>query len=171
MRTRLPSFLKTKMAAIFFFQAVLVWGLDWPALVASRNRVESFQFIEWLGFAVGVGATAGEAVADRQLKAFKHDPGNRDQVCAIGLWRYSRHPNYFFEWLFWTGIALVAWPSPQGEYGILAPLLMLIFLGGITGIPPTERQSLRSKGERYRKYQETTSAFFLWPPRSPTRNG
>lgn len=166
MRTRWTSFYKTKMVAIFLFQAALVWGLDWPALLVSRNRAEQFQWLEWIGFVIALASIAGEAMADRQLQRFKHDPANREQVCATGLWRYSRHPNYFFEWLFWLGIALVAWPSPHGEYGMMAPLMMLIFLGGITGIPPTERQSLRSKGERYRSYQQTTSPFFPWPPRA-----
>ena len=96
------------------------------------------------------------------LAAFKRDPANQGRVCAAGLWRYSRHPNYFFEWLIWVAWALFALASPYGWLAILCPLLMFYFLFRVTGIPATEAQALRSKGEAYRRYQETTSAFVPW---------
>jgi steroid 5-alpha reductase family enzyme len=114
---------------------------------------------------VFVVALVGEWVADRQLAAFKADPNNRGRVCRAGLWRYSRHPNYFFEWLVWVAYFVFALPSPWGWLSALSPLLMLFFLFRITGIPATEEQSLRSRGAEYREYQRTTSVFF---PRRPT---
>ncbi len=168
MRDRWPTFFKTKMAAVFLFQALLVWLLDGPAWLAVQNDTSRFLPLEFTGLAVGLFAMVGEAIADRQLSAFKRAPSNAGQVCAVGLWRYSRHPNYFFEWLFWVGVALLVWPSPRGEYGLIAPIAMLVFLASITGIPPAERQSVRSKGDRYREYQRSTSAFFPWPPRAPS---
>ena len=112
-------------------------------------------------------ALAGEALADRPLEWFKKDPKNRGRVCQVGLWRYSRHPNYFFEWLAWMAFALFALPSPLGFLSLACPALMLWFLLKVTGIPATEAQALRSKGEAYREYQQSTSAFFPWRPKSP----
>ena len=93
-------------------------------------------------------------------------------MCAVGLWRYSRHPNYFFEWLIWVAYAVFAFGSPPlGYAAVLMPALMLYFLLRVTGIPATERQSLRSKGEAYRAYQRRTSAFVPWLPRRAPPGG
>jgi len=105
---------------------------------------------------------AGEWTADRQLLRFKADPTSRGRTCRAGLWRYSRHPNYFFEWLAWCAFALLALPSPLGWLGLSAPLLMLFLLLRVTGLPPAEEQALRSRGDDYRAYQRSTSAFFPW---------
>jgi len=101
-------------------------------------------------------------VADAQLAKFKRIAANRGKVCRVGLWNYSRHPNYFFEWLVWVAWALFALPSPAGYVGLIGPVLMFYFLFRVTGIPATEAQALRSRGEEYRRYQETTSAFVPW---------
>ncbi len=108
----------------------------------------------------------GEAVADRQLARFRSDSANRGEVCRVGLWRYSRHPNYFFEWLHWFAYPLLAIGlGPVAWITLLGPVLMLVFLLKITGIPPTEVRALQSRGERYREYQQTTNAFFPWFPK------
>jgi steroid 5-alpha reductase family enzyme len=107
-------------------------------------------------------AVAGEGVADRQLAAFRADPTNRGEVCRAGLWRYSRHPNYFFEWLQWWAYVLIGHAAPLT---LLGPAVMMVFLFRLTGIPYTERQAQRTRGDKYRAYQRTTSAFFPWPPR------
>lgn len=114
------------------------------------------------GVAVWILAIAGEGLADRQLARFRADPANRGRTCRAGLWRYSRHPNYFFEWLHWWAYVLVGRGAPLTWLG---PALMLLFLYRLTGIPWTERQALKSRGEDYRSYQRTTSAFFPWFPR------
>ena len=105
------------------------------------------------------------AGADAQLHRFKQDPANKGKTCQVGLWHYSRHPNFFFEWLIWVSYALYAMGSPSGAWGWLSPALMLYFVTKVTGIPATEAQALRSRGDEYRKYQQTTSAFFPWPPK------
>jgi len=115
-----------------------------------------------LGFLLWVIAICGESLADRQLDAFKANPANRGKVCESGLWYYSRHPNYFFEWLIWVAFFLFALPAPWGWATIVAPALMLFFLLRVTGIPYTEQQSLRSRGAAYRQYQRSTSAFVPW---------
>jgi steroid 5-alpha reductase family enzyme len=117
------------------------------------------------GVAVWFTAAAGEWIADRQLTSFRADPRNRGAVCRVGLWRYSRHPNYFFEWLHWWAYVLIGHAQPLT---FLGPVAMLVFLFRITGIPYTERQALRSRGDAYRAYQRTTSAFLPWPPKGVT---
>ena len=82
-----------------------------------------------------------------------------------GLWRYSRHPNYFFQWLTWVAYALMALAAPWGWIGLLAPLLILYLIVFVTGIPPSEEQALKSRGDDYRRYQRETSAFVPWFPR------
>jgi len=115
-----------------------------------------------VGVAIWVISVGGETLADRQLARFRADPTRAGQVCREGLWRYSRHPNYFFEWIHWWayvligGGALLTW---------LGPPLMLLFLFRLTGIPYTELQALKSRGEAYREYQRTTSVFVPWPPK------
>ena len=89
---------------------------------------------------------------------------NRGKTCRSGLWRYSRHPNYFFEWLVWCGFAVAALSAPFGALGLVSPVVMLALILFVTGIPPTEARSLRSRGDEYRAYQATTSAFFPWFP-------
>jgi steroid 5-alpha reductase family enzyme len=84
----------------------------------------------------------------------------------VGLWRYSRHPNYFFEWLIWVAFALFALGSPAGLWGLFSPALILYFVLRVTGIPATEAQAIRTRGEEYRRYQQTTSAFVPWFPRT-----
>jgi steroid 5-alpha reductase family enzyme len=118
------------------------------------------------GVAVWLAAAAGEWIADRQLAQFRADPGNRGAVCRVGLWRWSRHPNYFFEWLHWWAYVLIGHAQPLTFIG---PGAMLLFLFRLTGIPYTERQALRSRGDAYRAYQRTTSAFIPWPPRGAGR--
>src|ERR1700761_2320923 len=99
------------------------------------------------------------------MQAFKRDPANRDEVCQRGLWHYSRHPNYFFESLTWVAYFLVALGSPWGWTTLVCPLLMLWFLFKVTGIPLTEEYAVKSKGDKYRAYQRTTSAFVPLPRR------
>jgi steroid 5-alpha reductase family enzyme len=115
-----------------------------------------------LGVAFWATGLLGESLADRQLARFRADPANKGKICQIGLWNYSRHPNYFFEWLVWVGYAVFALGSPWGWLGFIAPALMLHFLLNVTGIPMTEELSLKSKGDAYREYQRTTSAFVPW---------
>jgi steroid 5-alpha reductase family enzyme len=116
----------------------------------------------WLGVGTWVIAVVGEGVADAQLARFRSDPTTRGQVCRDGLWRYSRHPNYFFEWLHWWTYVLIGSGSLLTWLG---PVAMLVFLFRLTGIPYTEKQAIRSRGDAYREYQRTTSVFVPWPPK------
>lgn len=151
-----------KMFWFFQFQGATNVALSFPMLVASMNAAARLSIVEWIAAALWLVAITGETIADWQLRKFKADEANRGRVLDAGLWRFSRHPNYFFEWLVWCAYALFALSSPRGWIALYCPALMFWFLYKVTGIPATEEQSLRTKGEAYRKYQETTSAFFPW---------
>ena len=156
--------IRLKFLGFFLFQGLLELVLAWPFLVACLDPRPQVQGLAWAGAALWAAALAGEARADAQLRRFR--AGAPGQVCAAGLWRWSRHPNYFFQWLAWAGCCLLALPSPMGWSTVASPLLMLFLLLKVTGIPATEAQSLASRGEAYRRYQRTTSAFIPWIPRS-----
>lgn len=151
------------MFLVFFeLQAVLVMIFSLPFLFASFNAAPGLAGIEVAGLVVALVSLLGETLADWQMQAFKRDPASKGQVCQAGLWRYSRHPNYFFESLIWWAFFLVALGSPLGWVTLICPLLMLYFLFKVTGIPLTEEYALKSKGEAYREYQRTTSSFVPW---------
>jgi steroid 5-alpha reductase family enzyme len=144
--------------------------LVFSIFVASRFPADILRPQDYLGGLILLIGILGEAVADAQLRKFRTDPANRGQVCNIGLWRWSRHPNYFFEWFGWLAYPVIAisiaHPSsyPWGFAALLAPVFMYWILVHVTGIPPLEQQMLRSRGERYRDYQSRTSMFFPLPP-------
>lgn len=122
-----------------------------------------------LGLAVALAAVLGEAMADHQLARFRAEAANGARVCDVGLWGWSRHPNYFFEWLGWTAYALIgidlsgAWP--WGWLTLAAPALMYWLLVHVSGIPPLEAHMLRSRGAAFRAYQARVGAFWPWPGR------
>jgi steroid 5-alpha reductase family enzyme len=155
--------------AIFYqAQALLAAVLSVPFLLAAFNRHRGLEPIEWVGAALWLVCASLELVADRQLARFKRDPANRGGVMRSGLWRYSRHPNYFFQWLVWIACALIALAAPWGWIGLLSPALILYLVLFVTGVPPAEEQSLRSRGDAYRRYQRETSAFVPRFPRTPS---
>ncbi|WP_426532218.1 DUF1295 domain-containing protein [Bradyrhizobium sp. McL0615] len=146
--------------------------LAFAIFVAAHAPGEGLRSSDYLGALILLAGIAGEALADAQLKAFRTDPANKGRICDVGLWRWSRHPNYFFEWFGWLaypviGISLSDPLSyPWGFAALLAPLFMYWILVHVTGIPPLEAQMLRSRGDRYRDYQSRTSRFFPWLPQA-----
>jgi steroid 5-alpha reductase family enzyme len=136
--------------------------LSIPFFAITVNPQPYFSAWEYAGAAIWVVAVLGEATADRQLAVFKKDPANKGKVCDKGLWNYSRHPNYFFEWLMWMAYFIFSLGSPYGWLAILSPAIILYLLLKVTGIPATEQQSIRSKGEAYKNYQRKTSVFIPW---------
>jgi steroid 5-alpha reductase family enzyme len=155
-----------KFLGFFLFQGALDLFLSVPFLAACGNGAAGLAPSEWAGVALWTVSIGGESIADRQLSRFKARPDNRGKTCREGLWRFSRHPNYFFEWLIWVAWAIFASASPGGWICWACPALMLFFLLRVTGIPATEAQALRSRGEEYRQYQRTTSAFVPWWPKA-----
>jgi len=154
-----------RFLVFFQIQAVSCVVLSLPMFFASVSPNESLSLLEELAALLWVLAMCGEVMADWQLARFKGNARNQGRVCREGLWAWSRHPNYFFEWLVWVSYALFALPSPWGFLGIISPVLIYHFVNHVTGIPPTEAQALRSRGEEYAKYQREVSAFFPMPPK------
>jgi steroid 5-alpha reductase family enzyme len=153
------------MFVFFELQALLLAVLSVPSLIVCLNRSPQLHPLEALGLVLFVVALTGESLADRQLARFRADAANRGRVCELGLWHYSRHPNYFFEWLIWVAYFALASPAPGGWVTLFCPALMLFFLLRVTGIPMTERLSLQSKGAAFADYQRRTSAFIPWFPK------
>lgn len=164
MRSRWGGHLGRKFFALFIGQGLLVVLLALPFLFAAADTAPQIHPLTWAGAALALLGMLGEATADAQLRTFKANPANRGTVCRAGLWGWSRHPNYFFDWLVWCGFALLALASPWGWTGLLGPALMLYFLTRVTGIAATEAHALRSRGDAYRRYQQEVSAFIPWPP-------
>ncbi len=155
-----------KFFAFFQAQALAVALFSLPFLVAAGNPTESVTLWTVLGVLIWIFSLSGESIADLQLAQFRADPRNRGKTCRAGLWRYSRHPNYFFEWLHWFAYLLLAIGAPHAWLALIGPALMLVSLCWVSGIPFVEAQSLRSRGDDYREYQRTTSVLVPWPPRS-----
>lgn len=155
--------IQVKFFFLFQFQALLAAILSMPFLIICSNAKMEISLIERMGVLVWIMGFIGESLADEQLRRFKSDPQNKGKICQLGLWNYSRHPNYFFEWLMWVGYFVFALGSPYGCLGIISPIIMLHFLINVTGIPFAEAQSLRTRGEEYRQYQRTTSFFVPLP--------
>ena len=140
--------------------------LVFAILVAARFPADALRWQDYFGAAILFVGIAGEALADAELKRFRSNSANKGRVCDVGLWRWSRHPNYFFEWFCWLAYPVIAL-SPDYPWDlatVLAPIFMYWILVYVTGIPPLEEQMLRSRGERYREYQSRTSKFFPLPP-------
>ena len=145
------------------YQAALLGLLSAPFAIASSNAAPGMSGWEIAGLILWLAAIAGEAVANFQFNRFRSNQKNSGKVCDAGLWRYSRHPECFFEWLIWVAYFVFSLGSPWGWITVYCPLLMLHFLIKVTGVPPAEARSLESLGDEYRHYQRTTNTFFPGP--------
>ena len=150
----------------WFFQAqaaaVVLFSL--PFALIAQDGDEALGLVVWLGIAIWLVGNIGAVVADRQLARWRAEPQSRGRTMRSGLWSWSRHPNYFFEWLTWCGVALAASSSPWGWMAWVVPAVLLFLLFRVTGIPATEAQALRSRPD-YADYRRTTSVFVPLPPR------
>lgn len=145
-------------------QALVSIPLGLAMVLAAANPEPALRVQDWLALLVMIVAVAGEAIADSQLRSFASNPSNRGKVCDVGLWRWSRHPNYFFEWLGWIAYPLLAIGAWQwGWIALAAPACMYWLLVYVSGIPPLEQHMLATRGDAYRSYQARTSAFFPLP--------
>jgi steroid 5-alpha reductase family enzyme len=152
---------------VFWLQAVLLWFIAMPVLVAAGSPGPAgatwTDVAGLLLFAVGF---AFEAVGDAQLARFRSEPSNRGKVLDTGLWRYTRHPNYFGDATLWWGLFLVAASAPAAWLTAGSPLLMTVLLLRVSGVTLLER-SLKESKPGYADYVTRTSAFVPWPPRGP----
>jgi steroid 5-alpha reductase family enzyme len=156
---------EVKMAFFFQMQALSNILLAVPFFIIAMNTASQLSLFEYAGAALWAISVIGEATADAQLASFKRVPANKGKVCDVGLWGYSRHPNYFFEWLMWVSYFVFALGSPYGYIAIISPAIILYLLLKVTGIPMTEEQSIRSRGDAFKDYQKRVSVFVPWLPK------
>jgi steroid 5-alpha reductase family enzyme len=143
----------------FQFQAALVPLFALPFIAAARDTSTS-PALQLVGTVVWLLSVWGELDSDRRLERFRLDPRNRGAVCRDGWWALSRHPNYFFEWLHWFAYVTLCLGSEWCWMALSGPIVMGLFLRFVSGIPYTEAQALRSRGQAYRDYQAQTPMFF-----------
>ena len=165
------------------FQSRLFWFLQIQALaafvlvlsvgIAAHNPAPGIKATDVIGAIVLLGAIFGEGAADTELRQFAADKSNKGKICDIGLWGWSRHPNYFFEWFGWLAYAVIAIDFsghyPWGFAALSGPVFMFVLLRYVSGVPPLEEHMIRKHGGNFRAYQERVSAFFPLPPRKDTR--
>lgn len=141
--------------------------LGLSVVVAAQRPVPQLDLRDALALIVYVVAIVGETVSDAQMKRFRANPDNKGQVIDTGLWAWSRHPNYFFQWLGWMAYPVMALdPSrPVTLLTLVAPAVMFGLLRYVSGVPPLEEAMLKSRGDKFRDYQKRVSVFFPLPPK------
>ncbi len=150
---------------VFWLQGALIWVVSLPVQAAMADPTPAgLGLLDWVGTAVWAVGLAFEAVGDWQLSRFKADPANRGKVMDRGLWRYTRHPNYFGDFCVWWGIWLVALAAGSTWWTVVGPAVMSVLLIRVSGIALLER-SLSRRRKGYADYVARTSAFFPRPPR------
>jgi steroid 5-alpha reductase family enzyme len=152
-----------RIGFFFLFSAQTLFAglflIAWLAALAARSE---WVLLDSIGLVIALLAILGERLADSQLANHRAAPANRGKVMQSGLWRYSRHPNYFCEWLHWSAYIFFTAGTPFWWLGLLAPVLMYGFLVYATGIPHLEREAVKSRGAAYKSYQQTTNRFWPW---------
>lgn len=143
----------------FQLQGLLIFSISLPFYLIIISNLPQLTAIDSVAILLIIAGIAGETTADLQLHQFKKQ--NSKGVCQTGLWYYSRHPNYFFDWITWFGFTLFALQSSKGYLALLSLLILYIVFNEITG-PLTERGSVKSRGQLYINYQQQTSMFFPW---------
>ena len=157
-------FLIRSYLQVFVLQGALMLVVAMPVIFINTGSNPELRIGDALGLLLWLLGFAFEAVGDWQLLRFSSDPANKGQIMTSGLWRYTRHPNYFGEVLLWWGIFVLAAQVPQGWMTLPGPLTITVLILGVSGIPMLEAKYVNNS--RYQAYREQTSAFFPLPPRS-----
>ena len=157
------------MFAFLQLQALAGAALLASVVIAAHTPAPGLRARDLAGFAILAIAIAGEALADSQLRRFATGPAHRGEVCDQGLWSWSRHPNYFFQWLGWLAYPFIS-VDMSGQYGwswltLTAPAYMYYLLRFVSGVPPLEAHMLASRGAAFEAYRARVSVFFPSPPR------
>lgn len=159
------SFAKASFLQVFLMQYVLLFIVCLPAQLGQVSPdVVPLGIIGWAGIIIAVIGILFETIGDAQLKAFRNDPNSAGKVLDSGLWRFTRHPNYFGDACAWWGIWLVAAAAPLGLVSIIGPVLITFLLMRVSGVPMLEHR-LKKNRPGYEDYLRRTSSFFPWPPR------
>ncbi|MDA8561646.1 DUF1295 domain-containing protein [Gammaproteobacteria bacterium] len=161
MRCSMGNYSQVGFFIFYQAQALFVTIFTTPIAIALMTTSNTVSLLDTVGIIIFIVAILGESIADKQLMHFKENNKGKRITCNKGLWYYSRHPNYFFEWLHWFAYPFFSYESQYFWVTCLAPFLMLIFLLKLTGIPHLEREALKNKPD-YKDYIEKTSAFIPW---------
>lgn len=160
-----PRFWWVSLFTVFLLQGALQWIVSLPLqLTQAAPGPSALGAWDALGGVLVATGLFFEAVGDGQLARFKADPANRGRVMDRGLWRYTRHPNYFGDFLVWWGFGVIALAGPYGLAGLVGPALMSFLLLRVSGVAMLER-TIADRRPGYREYVERTNAFFPWPPK------
>jgi len=161
LRAQMGDSAEVKMLMVFLWQASILALMTAPLAVAVADRRSDLDVWQYAGMAMWLVALCGESLADYQLSLFTAQPLNKGRTCQIGLWRYSRHPNYFFEWLGSLAFFIYASDSPYGIWTVICPAVLLHLLINVSGVKPAEAHSLQSRSD-YADYKRRTSTFVPW---------
>lgn len=161
-----PGWPARSYLTVFLLQGLLMWLISLPLQVGIFLSPDGALLnpLTLAGAALFLFGFVFEAVADAQMWRFKRDPANKGKVMGRGLWRFSRHPNYFGEACVWWGLWLAACASPWAALTVCGPILVTVLLTRVSGVPLAER-NMRETRPEYRDYAERTSTFIPWPPK------
>jgi steroid 5-alpha reductase family enzyme len=148
---------------VFMIQGLFMWLVSLPISMANATDAGGFGALDVIGILTWAFGLAFEAIGDAQLSAFRKDARNKGQIITTGLWRYTRHPNYFGEATLWWGLWLVALSAPWGWAGILGPLTITYLLRFVSGVPMLEKRTAGRPG--WENYKRRTNAFVPWLPK------
>ena len=154
---------------VFLLQGGLMWLISVPLLQAQSARAP-LNLLDVAGVIVFAVGLVFETIGDLQLVRFRADSGNHGRVLRTGLWRFTRHPNYFGDAAVWWGFFLIALATPGSAWTVFSPLLMTFFLLKVSGVVMLEKKLVESRPE-YAEYVASTSAFVPWFPRKPRAAG
>lgn len=158
------SFALTALLFVFLPQALFLWLTCLPVQLGQVDAAPAVGWLGWAGAALAVIGIGFESIGDAQLAAFKRDPKSKGKVLDTGLWKYTRHPNYFGDACVWWGLYLIAAETEAGRWAILGPIFLTFTLTRWSGIGITEKAVTRSR-PGYADYVKRTSAFIPWPPK------
>src|SRR6185369_2213779 len=151
--------------SVFAVQGLLMWVISLPLEIGETSRLPArLTWLDWAGATVWLIGFGFESIGDLQLARFKADVNNKGKVMDRGLWRFTRHPNYFGDALLWWGFFLIALSTPSGVWTLISPLIMTALLMKVSGVALLEKTLMKTKPE-YRNYAKGTNAFFPWLPR------
>jgi steroid 5-alpha reductase family enzyme len=156
-------FLLRSFFQIYMLQGLLLLIIAYPVILTNHSREEGISYLDLVGVVLWVTGFFFEALGDFQLSKFKKDPGNKGKIMRFGLWKYTRHPNYFGEAVMWWGIFLVALSVKLGWTAIISPLLITFLLLRVSGVAMLEKKYVGNK--EFEEYAKKTSAFFPWFPK------
>jgi steroid 5-alpha reductase family enzyme len=164
------SFWWISLFIVFGFQGALIWLVSWPVQWALAAGPAPMSPLNWAGVAIVAVGIAIETAADLQLARFKSDPASKGQVCASGLWRYSRHPNYFGDFVVWWGLFMAAYSGAAYLWTVVGPVAMSVMLLRVSGVALLEKD-IAERRPMYADYVRRTSAFVPLPPRRVQESG